>query len=85
VESGSLATAFAPTDDAFLDLGETALAYYRANVDIATEVVAGHVKKSVVSPTREMKNGTFPNQTVALTYLPVNVNVEILNGTKHYT
>jgi uncharacterized surface protein with fasciclin (FAS1) repeats len=83
VESGSLATVFAPTDDAFLALGEKALTYYRANIDIATKLVAGRVIKSVVLPTREMVNGTIPNQTAALTYL--NVTVETFNGTKHFT
>jgi uncharacterized surface protein with fasciclin (FAS1) repeats len=48
--SGITATVFAPTDDAFNSLGSAALDYYRANVDVTTLLLSGHVVTDLVVP-----------------------------------
>jgi uncharacterized surface protein with fasciclin (FAS1) repeats len=54
------ATVFAPTDDAFIALGDDALAYYRSNLDVATILLEGHVIAPQVVPTIDMVNGPIP-------------------------
>jgi uncharacterized surface protein with fasciclin (FAS1) repeats len=47
---GITATVFAPNDDAFNSLGSAALDYYRANVDVTTLLLSGHVVTDLVVP-----------------------------------
>jgi transforming growth factor-beta-induced protein len=56
VGKDTIATVFAPTDDAFKALGDDALTYYRSDKAATTNLLTGHVLTTVV-PTQLMVNG----------------------------
>jgi uncharacterized surface protein with fasciclin (FAS1) repeats len=82
VRSGVVATVFAPTDDAFNSLKNGTLEYYRKNIDVVTDLLAGHVISKLVLPTSDMVVGQIPNKTAGETYL--TVTIDELQGTKVY-
>ena len=80
---GLVVTVFAPTDDAFMALGEEALDYYRNNTEILSLLLGGHVLVSTVLPTREMVVGDVANKTAAGTTL--TVSIDELDGISLYS
>lgn len=75
-----VATVFAPTDAAFMALGDDALEFYRSDTAATTTLLTAHVLTPLILPTQDMVTGILGNKTAGGTELYINVE-ETSDGT----
>jgi uncharacterized surface protein with fasciclin (FAS1) repeats len=61
----TVATFFAPNDNAFNALGEDAIAYYFSNITVTTKLLLGHLVRQQVVPSEEVDTGSIALQSAA--------------------
>jgi uncharacterized surface protein with fasciclin (FAS1) repeats len=84
VGQNTTAPVFAPTDDAFIALGNEALEFYRSDKAATSNLLTGHVITHQIVSTVDMVNGTLyytnPHMTPITTSIAQTCEFHYLHG-----